>query len=115
MSEEDDQPCHKGENLDDIHKESEKIEPRSKLSSVTPLSSCVSPYTILKCVICERNVSDSNPGNVCFQMSTQMPLTTSSQTPVISKLNEVCWYVLFTHKLFFFLLFFNFMYAIYIL
>ncbi|XP_034255750.1 uncharacterized protein LOC117653879 [Thrips palmi] len=62
----------------------------TKLQSESHLKNCMTPYhTILKCVICGKSASDSNSGSVFVQMNNQMPLTTSSHTPVLTKLNEV--------------------------
>lgn len=70
-------------------KESRTVE-ETKLQSESHLKSCMPPYhTILKCVICEKSASDDNSGSVFVQMNNQMPLTTSSNTPVLTKLNEV--------------------------
>ncbi|KAK3932180.1 Zinc finger imprinted 3 [Frankliniella fusca] len=61
-----------------------------KMQSESGIKGCMSTYhTLLKCVVCEKSVSDGNPGSVLVQMNNQMPLTTSSHTPVLTKLNEV--------------------------
>lgn len=62
----------------------------TKMQAESQIKSCMSSYhTLLKCVVCEKSVSDGNPGSVLVQMNNQMPLTTSSHTPVLTKLNEV--------------------------
>lgn len=71
-------------------KESSAVE-ETKLQSDSHLKSCMTPYhTVLKCVMCEKSASDTNSGSVFVQMNNQVPLTTSSHTPVLTKLNEVC-------------------------
>ncbi|KAJ1524945.1 hypothetical protein ONE63_009803 [Megalurothrips usitatus] len=60
-----------------------------KILTGPQLKECLSYHALLKCMVCEKSVSDGDAGSVFVQMSTQMPLTTSSQTPVLTKLNEV--------------------------
>lgn len=62
----------------------------SKIQSNSQVKTCLPSYnSLLKCVICEKSVADGIPGSVLVEMNNQMPLTTSSQTPVLTKLNEV--------------------------
>lgn len=85
-------PNEGGKNIVHVRKEP-KERVQEKEVAIQPerqLKSCLPSYhPLLKCVICEKSVSDSNPGSVFVEMNNQMPLTTSSQTPVLTKLNEV--------------------------